>query len=102
VDLWDGPGGEPVIYHGLTLTSKISAREALVAIAKYAFVASPYPVILSLEVHCDTAQQTRLAAIVREILGSALVDKPIKDEEELRFLPSPEELKWRILIKVSL
>ena len=52
MDIWDGPDGEPIVYHGHTLTSKISFRDVCRAIAEYAFVASPYPVILSFENHC--------------------------------------------------
>lgn len=110
VDIWDGPNDEPVIYHGRTLTSKLPVRDALTAIAKYAFIASPYPVILSIEVHCDQLQQDRLAEILKSTLGKALVDSPMYGEklvEEhancpvVESLPSPEELKYRILVKAK-
>jgi hypothetical protein len=39
-----------------------------------------------------------LAAIMREELGSALVTEKLNDRTSL---PSPEELKYRILFKVS-
>ena len=39
-----------------------------------------------------------LAAILREELGSALVTDKLDDRTSL---PSPEELKYRILFKVS-
>ena len=39
VDCWDGPV-EPVIYHGLTLTSKINFVDVVKAIATYAFTES--------------------------------------------------------------
>lgn len=109
VDVWDGPD-EPLIYHGRTLTSKLPARDALLAIAKYAFVASPYPVILSMEVHCDQEQQDKLAEILRSSLGTALIDAPLFGEETVEAhagcprvdaLPSPEELKYRILVKAK-
>jgi phosphatidylinositol phospholipase C delta len=48
LDCWDGDGGEPVIYHGFTLTSKIFFRDVIDAIAAYAFTNSPYPVVLRL------------------------------------------------------
>ena len=32
-------------------------RQVLLAIAETAFVASPYPVVLSLEMHCSLPQQ---------------------------------------------
>ncbi|NP_001191617.1 phospholipase C [Aplysia californica] len=40
LDVWDGPNEEPIIYHGHTLTSKISFRAAVEAINQYAFFAS--------------------------------------------------------------
>lgn len=102
VDVWDGDLLEPIIYHGRTLTSKIPVSDALKAIAKYAFVASPYPVILSLEVHCDQPQQDVLAQLLQTCLGPALVDGRLNPDEDgtIEQLPSPEELKYRILVKV--
>lgn len=40
MDTWDGPDGEPIIFHGYTLTSRIFVRDVLEAIKQYAFVAS--------------------------------------------------------------
>jgi hypothetical protein len=42
VDCWDGPDGEPIIYHGHTLTSKIKFHDVIVAIRDYGFMTSPY------------------------------------------------------------
>lgn len=72
LDCWDGPGGEPIIYHGYTRTSKISYRSVIEAIHETAFVASDYPVILSLEVHTSLPQQDKMAAIMLEVFGSSL------------------------------
>lgn len=70
MDCWDGPDGEPIIYHGYTLTSKILFRDVLVdAIKPYAFSTSEYPVILSLENHCSEEQQEILAKHLIEVLG---------------------------------
>lgn len=102
VDVWSGDDGSPVITHGRTLTSKIPARDALAAIAQYAFLASAFPVILSIEIHCDTAQQDRLATIFRETLGDKLLDRRIDDGTgEIEQLPSPWQLRGKILLKVS-
>lgn len=100
VDLWNGPDGEPVIYHGHTLTSKLPVRDALEAIAKYAFVASPYPLILSLEVHCDQAQQDKVAELLAHYCGPALVTQQLSDLEA-DVLPSPDQLKNRFLVKAK-
>jgi len=65
----------------------------------YAFKASSYPLILSLEVHCNVEQQTQMASIIRSVLGEYLVDILIKEDEVA--LPSPAALMNKILIKVT-
>jgi len=40
VDCWDGPNDQPIIYHGRTLTSKISFKSVIEAINEHAFVTS--------------------------------------------------------------
>ena len=42
VDAWDGDDGEPIIYHGYTLTTKVPFRDVLVAIHDHAFAKSQY------------------------------------------------------------
>uniref|UniRef100_A0A672H4Q6 Phosphoinositide phospholipase C n=1 Tax=Salarias fasciatus TaxID=181472 RepID=A0A672H4Q6_SALFA len=98
LDCWDGDKGEPVIYHGHTLTSKVPFKEVIETIAQYAFKASPYPIVLSLENHCSVEQQAVMAKHLRTILGRKLLTKPLSDQP-LRELPSPEDLKGRILVK---
>ncbi|XP_014890256.1 1-phosphatidylinositol 4,5-bisphosphate phosphodiesterase delta-1-like [Poecilia latipinna] len=98
LDCWDGPNGEPIIYHGYTLTSKILFKDVIRAIKDYAFKTSPYPVILSLENHCTVEQQQLMAHHLIDILGSALVTKPLGDTMPAS-LPSPEELKGKFLVK---
>ncbi len=97
VDCHDGDI-EPAVYHRKTLTSKVPVRDIFRAIQKYAFVSSPYPVIISAEVHCSIEQQNLLAKILREVFGDALVSAPLEKSVEI---PSPEQLRHRILFKVS-
>ena len=40
LDCWDGPNGEPIIYHGYTMTSKVLFRDVIKAINAYAFKVS--------------------------------------------------------------
>lgn len=99
VDIYDGEI-EPVVYHGKTFTSRVPVREVCRAIAKYAFVASPYPLIISAEIHCGLAQQELLAKIFIEEFGEALVNAPLDGQQTIEVLPSPEVLRGRILFKV--
>ena len=73
LDCWDGDDGQPIIYHGHTLTTKISFRDVVQTIADFAFVSSPLPVVLSIENHCSLSQQQKMAAIFRELLADKLV-----------------------------
>ena len=103
VDVWDGDNSEPAVTHGHTLTTKIPVRMVLQAIAQYAFLASPYPVVLSVEVHCELDQQDKLAAILHETLGDRLVSKRLDEMEadaEVDKLPSPHDLRGKFLLKV--
>ncbi|ODN84111.1 hypothetical protein L202_00124 [Cryptococcus amylolentus CBS 6039] len=90
---------EPVVYHRKTLTSSVSVRDICRAIMAYGFVASPYPVIISAEIHCTYEQQTRLAQILKEVFGERLVTTPLA--QGFTELPSPEQLKGKILFKAK-
>ncbi|KAK1159579.1 1-phosphatidylinositol 4,5-bisphosphate phosphodiesterase eta-2-like isoform X2 [Acipenser oxyrinchus oxyrinchus] len=98
VDCWDGPDGEPIVHHGYTLTSKILFRDVIETINKNAFVKNQYPVILSLENHCSVPQQKKMAQYLVEVMGDKLDLSSVNMEESGR-LPSPEELKGKILVK---
>uniref|UniRef100_F6ZK74 Phosphoinositide phospholipase C n=1 Tax=Ciona intestinalis TaxID=7719 RepID=F6ZK74_CIOIN len=97
LDCWDGPGGEPIIHHGYTFTSKILFYDVIKVIDQHAFLTNPqrYPVTLSIENHCGLAQQRRMADIMKQIFGSKL---EVCDTEKGR-LPSPHDLRKKILIK---
>lgn len=103
LDCWDGDPKpcqdsaeiEPVITHGHALCTKIPFRDAVQAIRDYAFKASPYPVILSIEMHASLRFQERMAEICNDLLGEDIF---VCDPDELD-LPSPEELKYKFVIK---
>ncbi|TVY55740.1 1-phosphatidylinositol 4,5-bisphosphate phosphodiesterase 1 [Lachnellula cervina] len=99
VDCWNGSDGQPVVMHGRTLTSQVSFHDVMSTISKYAFVKSPYPLWISLEVHCNPAQQALMAEIIRSTCGLKLVTEPLDASYEQ--LPSPSQLLNRILIKVK-
>ncbi|CAM9304700.1 unnamed protein product [Lampetra planeri] len=91
VDVWDGPDEEPVVCTGHTLSPPLVLRCVLEAIARFAFVASEYPLIVCIENHCSppTAEGNGAAScgnIRREVIYGA------PDEKE-PYLPSPQCLK---------
>ncbi|EGF83101.1 hypothetical protein BATDEDRAFT_85754 [Batrachochytrium dendrobatidis JAM81] len=96
LDCWDGPSGQPLIYHGRTFTSRLLFKDAIEAIAKYAFVTSSYPLILSLEIHCAAEQQQVMVKILQNTFGSSLLLAPVRNDS---VLPSPIELIRKIIIK---
>ncbi|XP_053978148.1 1-phosphatidylinositol 4,5-bisphosphate phosphodiesterase epsilon-1-like isoform X2 [Hylaeus volcanicus] len=101
LDCWDGDDGSPVIYHGHTFTTKIPFRSVVEAIDRSAFVSSPYPVILSIENHCSQTQQARMAQIFQSVFGEKLVTKFLFETDfgDDPQLPSPSQLRYKILIK---
>lgn len=46
MDCWDGTNGEPIIYHGLTLTTKIKLIDVVTVIKKNAFAETEYVINL--------------------------------------------------------
>uniref|UniRef100_A0A8C4U5B6 Phosphoinositide phospholipase C n=1 Tax=Falco tinnunculus TaxID=100819 RepID=A0A8C4U5B6_FALTI len=98
LDCWEGSDGEPVVYHGHTLTSKILFRDVIESIRDYAFKRSPYPVILSLENHCGLEQQATMAQHMKAVLGDMLLTQPLEGQDP-HDLPSPEQLKGKVLVK---
>ncbi|XP_067240703.1 1-phosphatidylinositol 4,5-bisphosphate phosphodiesterase beta-1 [Chanodichthys erythropterus] len=104
LDCWKGRTAdeEPVITHGFTMTSEISFKEVIEAIAESAFKTSPFPVILSFENHVDSPkQQAKMAEYCRSIFGDALLTDPLEKYplEAGVPLPSPVDLMGKILIK---
>ena len=99
IDCWDGPNGQPIVVHGRTMTSSVPFVDCISTIRKYAFGSSPYPLILSLEVHCNPAQQQAMVDIMNKELDDLLLRQPLVPGSAT--LPSPEELRYKILVKVK-
>lgn len=102
IDCWDGKaehGFQPTVTHGRTRTTRIPFADCISVISRYAFEASLYPLILSLEVHCDATQQEIMVDIMRKELGDRLVTKLV--DPNSTGLPSPEDLRGKILIKAK-
>lgn len=101
LDCWNGPKDEPIVYHGYTRTSKILFLDCIKTIKENAFAVSPYPVILSLEVHTSPAQQDRMTEIMENELGDMLFKPPWGVGAPPTFTFSPSALKGKILVKAT-
>lgn len=96
LDCWDGSLG-PIVYHGSSisrLTSSVLFSDLIEGIRKHAFLTSPYPLIISLEIRCSENCQLQIVRILKTILHKLLVTEYVPGA-------SPEQLKHRILIKVK-
>ncbi|KAI5210965.1 PLC-like phosphodiesterase [Aureobasidium subglaciale] len=99
IDCWDGKNGLPIVNHGRTLTTEVMFEDCIAVISRYAFASSVYPLIISLEVHCNPDQQLHMVNIMKLYFGDTLLTTPLVENASV--LPSPEELKNKILIKVK-
>ncbi|KPA83384.1 putative mitochondrial phospholipase c-like protein [Leptomonas pyrrhocoris] len=98
LDCWDGKNGDPIVYHGYTRTSKIRFADVIETVRRHAFVTSPYPVILSLEVHTSVAQCNVMADHLQTILSDTLM--MAKDVPNMTY--TPDALKGKVLVKWKL
>lgn len=101
IDCWNGEAGEPRVTHGFTNTTSVAFIDVIRVINRCAFEASPYPVTLSLEVHCNPTQQQRMVEIMKECIEPGRLILTTLSQHEEYTLPSPEELKFKILVKVK-
>lgn len=111
----DGPEGEPLLgvdcgpdvpqqshqkqhsnHH-----APVTFKSALEVVNKYAFLTSQYPLLVYLCQRCSLPQQRIMAQHIKTVFGSCLytVDAPSANScGQTMALPSPEQLKKRILI----
>jgi hypothetical protein len=70
LDCWDGSNGEPMVTHGLTLTSGYPFAKMVEKLGKIAF---QNPLILSLEMHCNRDQREKVAAELKRSFAKRLL-----------------------------
>jgi phosphatidylinositol phospholipase C delta len=99
IDCWDGDDGRPMVTHGRTMTTRIPFEDCVSVVARYAFNSSPYPLIISLEVHCNAEQQRIMVELMKKYFKDMMITEPLFANAVS--LPSPSELKHKILIKVK-
>ncbi|NXU36979.1 PLCD4 phosphodiesterase, partial [Drymodes brunneopygia] len=104
VDCWDGPNGEPMVYHGHTFTSKIPFREVVSTLGKYAFkVRHPSPGAgghgwsLVGEDTCAGGSWSCWPPAVQDPRGQGPYRCLVAQGASL--YPTPQELKHKILLK---
>lgn len=89
---------EPRVLHGHTFTKEVSFRQVCIAIKEHAFTVTDLPLIVSLEVHAGPQQQEVMVRIMKELWAGLLLEAP---KEEPDILPSPSDLRRKILVKVK-
>ncbi|MCJ1360051.1 MAG: hypothetical protein MMC33_010054 [Icmadophila ericetorum] len=89
---------EPRVLHGHTLVREVAFRDVCVAIRETAFISSDLPLIVSLEVHAGPEQQEIMVEIMEQTWHGLLV---VAGKDECLNLPSPAELRNKILVKVK-
>uniref|UniRef100_A0A8C3A6T0 Phosphoinositide phospholipase C n=1 Tax=Cyclopterus lumpus TaxID=8103 RepID=A0A8C3A6T0_CYCLU len=108
----DGPEGEPLLgvdygpdiprhHHHHHHHAPVTIRSALEVVNKYAFLTSPYPLLVYLCQRCSPGQQRTMAQHLKKVFGSRLYKPealPVSLGGRATTLPSPEQLKGRILI----
>uniref|UniRef100_W5K3S9 Phosphoinositide phospholipase C n=1 Tax=Astyanax mexicanus TaxID=7994 RepID=W5K3S9_ASTMX len=112
----DGPDGEPLLgvdhgtdgkhlhhhhHHHHHHHSPVTLRSALEVVNKYAFLTSQYPLMLYLCQRCSPGQQRTLAHHLKKVFGTKLYKPeavPVSLGGRATTLPSPEQLKGRVLV----
>ncbi|KAH9260694.1 hypothetical protein BASA81_001161 [Batrachochytrium salamandrivorans] len=83
LDVWDGKLG-PIVTHGHTMCRPTTFELCIKAVEETAFVASPYPVILTIENHCTQNHQEMMATILHTVLGDKLFKFHNQEEKQGR------------------
>ncbi|GAB4827593.1 Phosphoinositide phospholipase C 6, variant 2 [Ancistrocladus abbreviatus] len=99
LDLWPNSEEDDIeVLHGRTLTAPVPLIQCLKSIKEHAFVASPYPVVITLEDHLTPPLQAKAAKMATETFGEMLY---YPESGSLEQLPAPGELKYRILLSTK-
>ncbi|XP_011623006.2 phosphoinositide phospholipase C 2 isoform X2 [Amborella trichopoda] len=99
LDLWPHSRKDKVIVkHGGTMTRPVGLAKCLFSIKEYAFSASNYPVIITLEDHLTPKLRSKVAQMVYWIFGRMLFYPMSGKLEEY---PSPKDLMNRILLSTK-
>ncbi|VFQ80435.1 unnamed protein product [Cuscuta campestris] len=99
LDIWPNKTKNIVdVLHGRTLTTPVALSKCLKSIKEYAFSASEYPLIITLEDHLTPDLQAKVAQMIKQTFGDMLYSP---GTECLKEFPSPESLKKRVIISTK-
>ncbi|ESW13760.1 hypothetical protein PHAVU_008G224000 [Phaseolus vulgaris] len=99
LDIWPNATKDNIdVLHGRTLTAPVELIRCLRSIKEHAFVASEYPVVITLEDHLTPDLQAKVAEMVTNTFGDILFTP---NTESVKEFPSPESLKRRIIISTK-
>jgi Ca2+-binding EF-hand superfamily protein len=99
LDCWDGRlSPDPIITHWHFPVNYLDFKVVLTNIKEYAFRKSEYPVILSIENHCNDFSQNLMAAYFLEVFGRDNIYVLDVDNPPLQY-PSPHDLRKKFIIK---
>lgn len=99
LDIWPNSNKDNVnVLHGRTLTTPVELIRCFKSIKENAFVASEYPVVITLEDHLTPDLQAKVAEMITETFGDMLF---CPDQASMREFPSPESLKRKIMISTK-
>ncbi|XP_023534544.1 phosphoinositide phospholipase C 2-like isoform X1 [Cucurbita pepo subsp. pepo] len=99
LDIWPNSSKDDIdVLHGRTLTTPVELIKCLKSIKEHAFVASEYPVVITLEDHLPPNLQAKVAEMVTSTFQDILFSP---GSDCLKEFPSPESLKKRIIISTK-
>ncbi|KAL0887151.1 hypothetical protein Bca101_011134 [Brassica carinata] len=100
LDLWPNSTKDGILVrHGWAWTPPVELIKCLRSIKDYAFSASAYPVILTLEDHLTSDLQAKAAEMMKEIFMDMVY---FSESGDLKEFPSPEDLKYKVVISTKL
>ena len=99
LDVYDGQFMEDRVIP-LVCTQRVRLDQMLHTIKEHAFKASDYPLIISLDIHCNAENQKALSNLLRNILEERLVTFKVSMKET--DMPSPEALRHKIVLKTEI
>ncbi|BAT17654.1 phosphoinositide phospholipase C 6 [Oryza sativa Japonica Group] len=99
LDMWPNSAKNNIdILHGGTLTAPVQIIKCLKSIKEYAFCASPYPLVITLEDHLTPDLQAKVAEMLVKTFGNLLY---IPSSDPINEFPSPESLMKKIIISTK-